>query len=280
MKEKLAIARTATSNPARALFIAIAVALLAIATPLKALEAPEMNGPVNDLAGAMSAGERAELADYLSAVNAQTGAQIAVLTVKSLEGDSIESFSMSVAEKWKLGQADKDNGALLVVSIGDRALRIEVGYGLEGELTDMKSGLIIRNVIVPYFKSGDYGSGIIAGAKSMAEIATGNASIAETEGEAAPAADTDVVGGTFGFIVFILFFAFMIAGSRRRRHGGSGIGNMLAGMALGSLLSSGRRGSGWSGRSGGGFGGFGGGGGGGFSGGGGSFGGGGASGGW
>jgi len=279
MKESR-IARSAFPTIARGFFLASLAALLAIGSPLAALEAPEMNGPVNDLALVLSASERDELAQYLNSVNSQTGVQIGVLTVKSLEGDSIESFSIRVAKKWKLGQADKDNGALLVVSVNDRALRIEVGYGLEGELTDMKSGLIIRNVIVPYFKDGDYGAGVIAGAKSIAEVATGNASILEAE-TSAPAVETDVVGGTFGFIVFILFFVFMIVGSRRRRHGRVGPADILFGMALGSLLSSGRHNhSSWTGRSGGsGFGGFGGGGGG-FSGGGGSFGGGGASGGW
>ena len=106
---------------------------------------------------------------------------MAVLTVKSLEGDSIENFSINTAKKWKLGQADKDNGALLVVAIDERALRIEVGYGLEGTLTDMQNGLIIRNVIVPYFKSGDYGAGITEGVNKIVGIATGNETIQETD---------------------------------------------------------------------------------------------------
>jgi len=261
----------------------IAITLCAFAMPLAALEAPEMNGPVNDLAGVLSAEDKASLTDYLTATNDQTGVQVAVLTVKSLEGDSIENFSMNVAKKWKLGQADKDNGALLVVAIDERALRIEVGYGLEGTLTDMQSGLIIRNVIVPYFKSGDYGAGITEGVNKIVGIATGNETIQEetnTSGGVSGQGDTNVAGGITGFVFFIIFMIIMmIAGRRRNGVNGrrSGLGGLFWGMFLGSLMSgSGRSGSSFGGRSSGGFGG----GGGGFSGGGGSFGGGGASGGW
>ena len=236
-----------------------------------ALEVPAMNGPVNDLAGVMSAAEKSELEAYLSAVNNQTGVQVAVLTVPSLDGDAIEDFSIRVAEKWKLGQADKDNGALLVVSIEDRSLRIEVGYGLEESLTDMKSGLIIRSVIVPYFKQGEYGSGIIAGAKNIVGIATSNAEIV-SEQVRNPENDNSGSGsGIAGIIFVIVFILIMMAGRGRRGRGGSG--GLLWGLLLGSMLSSSNRNDHWS--SGGGFGG-----GGGFSGGGGGFGGGGASGGW
>lgn len=266
---------------------AIAAIILALAAfPLQALEAPEMSGPVNDLAGVMSESEKSELGNYLSAVNDQTGIQVAVLTVRSLEGDSIESFSMRVAEKWKLGSAEKDNGALLVISVEDRSLRIEVGYGLEGELTDMKSGLIIRKVIVPFFQDGKYGQGIIAGAKSIVDTASGNAAIvAEDESGDAESANESGGSGIAGFIFFLVIFSIMrgiLAGKNRRR---GGMGGLFWPMVAGSILSDinrHNRGGGWTGRSGGlGGGGFSGGGGfGGFSGGGGGFGGGGASGHW
>lgn len=260
----------------RILIIAVIVsfALACIPAPLAALEAPAMNGPVNDLAGVLSASEKTELSNYLNSVNSQTGVQVAVLTVPSLEGDSIETFAMNVAEKWKLGDSEKDNGALLVVSIEEKALRIEVGYGLEGSLTDMKSGLIIRNVIVPYFRAGQYGKGVMAGAQNIVGIATDNASIvAQNVQNEQAATSSSSGGGIFGLVFFILFILLMSGGLGRRRGGGG----LLWGLLLGSMLNSGRHsGSSWSGRSGGGFGG----GGGGFSGGGGGFGGGGASGGW
>ena len=137
-----------------------------------ALNVPKWEGPVLDLANVLSASEETELYDYLVSLERQTGIQMAVLTINSLEGNNIENYSIKVAENWKLGQEKEDNGALLVVSVGDRQLRIETGYGLESLLTDAKCGLIIRNVITPYFRNGDYGTGIINGIKNMAGIAT------------------------------------------------------------------------------------------------------------
>lgn len=243
-----------------------------------ALQVPAWNGPVADLGGVIGAQTEAELVQYLSAVNEQTGVQVAVLTVPSLGGVSIEEYSIEVAEKWKLGQAGKDNGALLVVSVEDRELRIEVGYGLEGELTDAKSGLIIRNVIVPYFRQGDYAKGIIEGTRNIVGIATGNAEIVSTSvRQNTGSGSQDSGGSAAGFVFFVLFIIVMSGGLGRRR-GRSG--GWFWPFLLGSMLSSSGRGhSSWSGRSGG-KSGFSGGSFGGFSGGGGHFGGGGASGGW
>jgi len=259
------------SSIPRLVAVTVLTALVCI-LPLAALEAPALNGPVNDLANIMTSAEKTELSAYLQAVSDQTGVQVAVLTVDSLKGDSIEAFSIRVAEKWRLGDKEKDTGALLVVALQDRAIRMEVGYGLEGELTDMKSGLIIRNVITPAFKNGNYGEGIIAGARNMVGIATGNAEIV-SQSVSNPPVEESSGGGFAGIVFFIIFMLIMMGGAGRRRRGGSGL---LWGLLLGSMLDSGRgsRSGGFSGRSGGGFGG------GGFSGGGGSFGGGGASGSW
>ena len=255
------------------LLIPVLFVLSFLPSRLDALEAPSMHGPVNDLAGVMSSSERIELSEYLNAVNDQTGVQLAVLVVPSLEGDSLESFSMKVAQKWRLGQKDKDNGALLLVSVGDRSLRIEVGYGLEADLTDMKSGLIIRNVIVPSLKNGKYGEGIIAGAKNIVGIATGNAAIVSEKVKNPP--ERDAPGSGMASLLFFVFFIIVISAGIGRRRRGSFLGPFI----VGSMLS-GRRSSGGVGRPGGGFQGGGFGGGGGFSGGGGGFGGGGASGRW
>ena len=277
----------------RVAFAALAACCIALATPAFALDVPDMAGPVNDRALVMSESERAELTSYLSDVNAQTGVQIAVLTVKSLEGEAIESYSMKVAEKWKLGQADKDNGALLVVAIDDRALRIEVGYGLEPTLTDAKSGLIIRNKIVPWFKSGNYGEGIIDGAKAIASVATGNAQIGTDTGagdgtagarQAAESGDSFDAAGAVALLFFIMLFFILRAGvaSRFARRGSNGPGAFFWLFLLGLMSSDSNRHNrhggfgGFSGGSGSGFSG----GGGGFSGGGGGFGGGGSSGSW
>jgi uncharacterized protein len=279
MKQITTTPKKSASQRCLIAFIAIALAAL-IPVSAFALEAPAWSGPVNDLAGVLSASEKSELTDYLSAVNSQTGFQIGVLTVTSLEGDSIESFSMRVAEKWKLGSADKDNGAILVVSINDRALRIEVGYGLEETLTDMKSGLIIRNVIIPEFKSGNYGAGIVAGAKSIVGVVTGEVPIAEDTSDTSTESSSDA-GGAGVFFIFFLFMILRIASFGRRRgpfERKGGLGGLAGPIILGSALSNLMRNSGGSHKSGGFGGGFGGGGG--FSGGGGGFGGGGASGHW
>lgn len=239
------------------------VLVFTLLVPLSALEVPPLASPVVDTAGILSASEKQELEDYLLALDHQTGVQIAVLTIPSLEGESLESFSMKTAETWKLGQQGEDNGALLLVALEERAIRIETGYGLEGTLTDAKSGLIIRQVIVPLFRADRYGQGIIEAVRNMAGIVTGNEEILS---EKVRNPDEDKPGGNFaGLIFFILFFLLMRGGLGRR-------GGLLGALFLGSMLG-GRRG-GSSGFGGSGFGG------GGFSGGGGGFGGGGASGGW
>lgn len=241
---------------------------LSLCFHLPALEVPPLTGPVQDTAGLLSQSEKQDLEEYLLALDRQTGVQIAVLTIPSLEGESLEDFSMKTAETWKLGQAEEDNGALLLVALAERAIRIETGYGLEGTLTDAKSGLIIRQVIAPRFRAERYGQGIIEAVRNMAGIATGNEEIVS---EKVRNPDEENSGGNMaGLIFFILFFLLMRGGLGKR-------GGLLGALFLGSMLG-GRRG-GSSGFGGGGFsgGGFGGGG---FSGGGGGFGGGGASGGW
>lgn len=260
----------------KSIFVAFVLAVFSL--PLFSLEVPAWTGPVNDLAQVMTAQQRQELSDYLTNLNNQTGIQMAVLTVPSLEGDSIEDFSFRTASAWKLGQEKEDNGALLVVSEGDRELRIEVGYGLEGLLTDAKSGLIIRNIITPHFRNGDYGTGIVEGIKNMVGIATEDAQLISAD----MTADEDEFDGQsllvaalfFGLYFAILTFAITKSVKSRRNGSTTGGSVRIPTSTFGSGTSN--FGSGFSSRNsfGGGFGG------GGFSGGGGSFGGGGASGKW
>lgn len=267
-------------------FNKLTVALVLVAAlamvPVVALEPPAWSGPVNDLAQVMTAQQRQELTEYLTTVNDQTGIQMAVLTVPSLEGDSIEDFSFRTASKWQLGQAKEDNGALLVVSEGDRELRIEVGYGLEGLLTDAKSGLIIRNVITPHFRNGDYGTGIVEGIRNMVGVATEDAQLISSNMEE-DEGSLDGQSLVVSVIFFALYFAVLSMAISKAVKSGKGRGSSRSG---GSTIrmppptftsGSGFGSSSFSSRSSFGGGGFGGGG---FSGGGGSFGGGGASGKW
>src|SRR3990167_8452610 len=123
-------------------------------TPVEALEVPQYQGYVTDLAGMISPAERQRLEQTLLAFEQSDSTQIAVLTIPSLEGDALEDFSIRTVEAWKIGQKGKDNGVLLLVSKGDRKVRIEVGRGLEGVLTDLLAGRIVDQVISPRFKAG------------------------------------------------------------------------------------------------------------------------------
>jgi uncharacterized protein len=271
-----------------------------------ALSVPALQGRINDYAGLLSSATVQQLDANLAQLEATDSTQIVVLIVPSLEGDSLEDFSIRVVEQWKIGQKGKDNGALLLVSKNDRKIRIEVGYGLEGKLTDLVSGRIIRNIIVPRFKMGDYDQGIIDGVAAMAGVVRGEftAPAAAPRSRGRRGASPGLVG-----LLALLFFINMLG--RINRGMGAAAGGILAPIAgalflnmgllgvmglipigaaggwlmglLGGPVSfgrsiSGRGGGYWGGGFGGG--GFGGGGFGGFSGGGGGFGGGGASGGW
>lgn len=148
-----------------------ALALLAGAVLLgasaAAKEVPFLSGRVVDEAGVVPAETAARIEEKLRAFEEESGAQVAVLTVASLEDEVLEDYSLRVAETWGLGRAGRDDGVLLLVARDDRQLRIEVGYGLEGALPDAEAGRIVRNAIVPRFKAGRYGEGIEAGVDAI-----------------------------------------------------------------------------------------------------------------
>jgi len=251
-----------------------AVFFLLLSLPLLSLEVPPLEGRVNDRAGILSARNEQEISAYLEAVEKQAGPQIAVLTLPGLEGESLEAFSIRVTDQWQLGDADRDDGVLLLVALEEKKIRLEVGYGLEGRLTDIKSGFIIREIIQPRFRAGDFDGGILSAVQAIGGIVTGEADISPQTLAAAERRQSRSEGGAaFNFFAFaVIIFLSMIF--RRRRMGGSFGSALLWGALLGSTASRSRRGYSRGGFSGGGFGG------GGFSGGGGGFGGGGASGGW
>jgi uncharacterized protein len=253
---------------------------------------PALTGRVVDQAGILPVDRRLALESSLEAFERAKGSQVAVLTVATTAPWSIEQFSIKLAEAWKIGREGPDDGAILVVARDDRALRIEVGRGLEGALTDLVSKRIIEDIMVPHFRSGDMASGVEAGVDAMLKV---------IEGEELPAPEPrgsggGGIGGSLENILGLVFIGSLFFGHMFRsvlgRFMGGGIGGSLAGLvvwflagslfmgvllglvaflviAFGGLL------GGFGGGRGGGFGG-----GGGFSGGGGSFGGGGASGRW
>lgn len=137
----------------------------------------ELTGPVVDAAGLLDETQYKDLDAFLRDLDSTTGVQIAVLTVPSLNGATVEEFSIRHAEKWKLGQKGVDNGALLVAAMEEHKLRIETGYGTEATLTDAKCSRIINNILAPKFKRGDYGDGIVQAVKTMASIITEDESL-------------------------------------------------------------------------------------------------------
>ncbi|HEX3773593.1 MAG TPA: YgcG family protein [Polyangiaceae bacterium] len=248
----------------------LCAALLALFVQLPqafARDVPPLHAHVNDTASVLSAADRDSLESKLAAYEQQTGRQFALLTIDSLDGEDLEGFSIRVVEAWKLGQKRKDDGLLLLVVKNDHKLRIEVGYGLEGSITDAFSSRVIRNVLAPAMRAGNASTGIAQAFDILMKQASGEEpSVPALRNAPSPSSGA---GDFIGLLVLLLFVApilIPILFFARRRGGYSG--------GYG----------GWG--SGGGFGGFGGGGfgsgggGGGFSGGGGGFGGGGSSGSW
>jgi len=134
---------------------------------------PQPTGYVNDFAGLLSKQEREILEKKLSGYATKTTNEIAVVTIKSLGGETIEDYTVRLAEKWKVGKKGKDNGVILLIAKEDKKLRIEVGYGFEGVLTDAKSKLIIEREITPRFKKGEFGPGISAGVNAIIDTISG-----------------------------------------------------------------------------------------------------------
>lgn len=139
--------------------------------PAAAREVPALRERVTDEAGVLSAAEVKQIDQRLAAYEAATGRQIAVLVVRSLEGDPLEDFSIRVVEAWKLGREGKDDGILVLLAMEERKVRIEVGYGLEGEVTDLVSARIIHDVMRPYLGQGRPGQALLAGVDAIVAAA-------------------------------------------------------------------------------------------------------------
>lgn len=139
----------------------------------RALPVPPLNAHINDYAHMISERAAGELERELAELEKTDSTQVVVLTIPGLEGENVEDFSIKVAEAWKIGSKGVDNGVILLIVRDDRKVRIEVGRGLEGKLTDLVSGRIIRNSIIPRFKAGDFDGGVKAGVGAIVEAARG-----------------------------------------------------------------------------------------------------------
>ncbi len=257
--------------------IAVLAGLMLLAPAAHALEVPQPPAQwYTDSAGLLNEQQAQELNDKLRNFEQQSGVQFIIYVFPSIDGEAIEDFTIRCAEKWKVGNKKYDNGLILFVFVKERKVRIEVGYGLEGTVTDAFSSRVIREQIAPHFQQGDYFGGLNAAADALiAKIRGGEAPVAPVQpaqqgGQRASSGRG--IDPFFLIIIVAIFFVFILPMLRGRGRGGCGgcFWPMFFFPGGGTTFGGG----------GGGFGGFGGGGGGGFSGGGGGFGGGGATGGW
>jgi uncharacterized protein len=255
------VGRSCWSSTRRSRFAAAAVALLWMVGAAVALTFPALTGRVVDQANVISADTKRAIEPKLADLEAKSGIQLVVATVSSLEGQEIEPYANALFREWKLGEKAKNNGVLLLVAPNEHRVRIEVGYGLEGTLTDALGKVIITNAITPRFKTGDFSGGISRGVDDIITVLTTDSS--EWEKRPALRVDNpparDPVNWLIALIVIVVIVLLIVS---------PGFRWVFFNIALNILLSSGSSGGSSSG------------GGGGFSGGGGSSGGGGASGSW
>lgn len=201
------------------------LALLCLATvALADVAVPQLTGRVVDRTSTLSGDQIASLDATLRSFEARKGSQIAVLIVPTTSPESIEQFSIRVAEAWKIGRRKIDDGALLVVAKDDRSLRIEVGYGLEGVLTDVTAKRIIDEVIVPKFRSGDFAGGIAGGVDRMLKVIDG-------EPLPAPKPERTEAFGDIGSSLPVLAFGVLIVGGFLR----SIFGRLFGALATGGI---------------------------------------------
>jgi len=243
--------------------IAVAAALLWFAVAAVAQTFPALTGRIVDQANVISADARRTIEPKLVDLETKSGIQLVVATVNSLEGQEIEPYANALFRKWQLGEKTKNNGVLLLVAPKERRVRIEVGYGLEGTLTDALSKVIIVNAITPRFKAGDFSDGILRGVDDIITVLTTDAS--EWEKRPSLRLDNQPASDPINWVIILIVIVVIIL-----LFVSPGFRWVFFNVVLNILLSSGGSGSSSGGSSGGG----------GFSGGGGSSGGGGASGSW
>src|SRR5712691_6938111 len=210
-----------------------AILLLAGLSPASGeVAVPPLRAHVTDLTGTLSAPQIQDLDSRLSEFERGKGSQIAVLMLPSTQPETIEEYSIRVADAWKIGRARVDDGAILVVAKGDRKLRVEVGRGLEGAIPDAVAKRVVSDVIAPHFRSGDFYGGVAAGTDALMKL---------IEGEGLPAPRSGVI--IYGVhrpidlqTIFLLFVALVLTGAIFRRLFGRVIGAGISGGIVGAIV--------------------------------------------
>jgi uncharacterized protein len=201
-------------------FAALAMTvMLALATPAAAQTFPQLTGRVVDQADLLRPEQELDLASKSQALETQTGRQFVVATVKSLEGRPIEDYGYRLGRAWKIGDEKRDDGVILLVAPNEKKVRIETGYGARVFLTDAISSVIIRNAILPRFRSNDYAGGIQAGADEIIKQMSLTPAEAQRRSSQVQQQETrrDQAGAGFVPVLFIMIIFFAIIRSLARR---------------------------------------------------------------
>jgi uncharacterized protein len=213
------------------------ILLISAAGAVFAQTFPSPQGYVNDFAELLSVQIRTQIEDQLSLLEKDTTSQVAVVTIKSLEGNSIEDYTSRLFESWGIGKKGSDNGVLFIIAKDERKVRIEVGYGLEGILTDGRAGRILDEDVLPYFKKSDYEKGIAAGVKSIEKYVRGGTPPEPLEENPV----RSIMGGfSSAFIIITIAGAYLTGFMARSKNIWlgtifGGIAGAVLGLALGGL---------------------------------------------
>jgi uncharacterized protein len=231
------------------LILVVSAVLCVCARAESVSQLPQPTTYVSDFAGVIDATSKQQMEQLSHEVSQQTHATIVIVTVRSLDGESIEQFTNDLYQKWKVGPKDTDRGIMMLLAINDRQRRIEVGYGLEGILNDAKVGDIGRTM-VPFLQRGEYGPGLLQAQQQIANVIAADAHVTLTQ-LAHPVRRPEPQRGRNDWLGIIVFFVilFLIFG------GGRGGGGWLPVFFLGNMMGGGRRGGGgggWGGGDGGG----------------------------
>jgi len=193
--------------------------LLIFKSPVIAKTWPQPTGYINDYAQIISDAVEDDLEDRLRSLEASSSQELSVVTLNSLEGDTVENVAVDIFSQWGIGKKDKDNGVLLLIAFEDRKLKIEVGYGLEPILTDSRSGTIIRDIITPEFKQDNYEAGIVAGVDAIIQVISEDSTVFDQK-TTQPDGDDKFVLLPLIFLIFFVYTAAFLGRSKRFWPGG------------------------------------------------------------